>query len=718
MILLVTCVINLTLGVLILLHDPKARFVRFFAIMSLVICIWIVSNFITNLSTPNLAINDLANKIAYISGYGLVLSGLIFTYLFPVRRPIGVREAIAIVVMSCLVLGLSYTSLVAGNVSLSSTSELEFSVGPLIWVYLLGFITLLALIVRNMLTLPEDGGKSRRTQARLVLIAFCTSALLGLILNVGVPLLTNNWYFTRFGPLATILLVVIIAYAIVWHGLFDIRRAVVRTVAYVLALSTLAAIYYILIYTISSILFSGQSSLIEQSPYTIALALILAFFFQPTKRLFDRITNAVFYKDGYNTGDFFARLNHIMTSTTDLYSLLTHSATEIATTLKAEQAFFVIHRSATQSLIVGMEHHSRIPQADVEQLSIYAQSHHNAVIISNLLESIESDSVMHRLMISHKIALVLPLELSHKQVGFLCLGEQMSSGFTKHDLNVLETMSDELTIAIQNALVVQEMRDLNASLQQRINSATKELRATNAQLHRLDEAKDEFISMASHQLRTPLTSVKGYISMVLEGDAGRVSSMQKHLLGEAFTSSERMVHLINDFLNVSRLQTGKFIIDKRPIDLAKVVQEELDSLETSASSRGLSFSYKAPKNFPVMELDEGKIRQVVMNFADNAIYYSREGSKIKVELSVDKADAVFIVKDAGIGVPLAEQPHLFTKFYRASNARKQRPDGTGVGLFLAKKVIVAHRGEVIFASSEGKGSTFGFRLPLDQTIPQ
>jgi len=113
-----------------------------------------------------------------------------------------------------------------------------------------------------------------------------------------------------------------------------------------------------------------------------------------------------------------------------------------------------------------------------------------------------------------------------------------------------------------------------------------------------------------------------------------------------------------------------------------------------------------------MQLDENKIQQVIMNFSDNAIYYSKENSTIKIKLEIVGDNVEFTVKDTGIGVPKDEQDQLFNKFFRATNARKQRPDGTGVGLFLAKKVIDAHDGQIIFHSTEGKGSTFGFRLPL------
>jgi signal transduction histidine kinase len=218
--------------------------------------------------------------------------------------------------------------------------------------------------------------------------------------------------------------------------------------------------------------------------------------------------------------------------------------------------------------------------------------------------------------------------------------------------------------------------------------------------------------MASHQLRTPLTSVKGYISMVLEGDAGKISRSQRQLLQEAFTSSERMVHLIGDFLNVSRLQTGKFMVDQREADLAEITQQEVANMSQIAVSHSIKIVYKRPARFPVLYLDEGKIRQVIMNFIDNAIYYSPDATSVTVTLVVEDGDVVLRVIDKGMGVPEEAKQKLFTKFFRAENARKQRPDGTGVGLFLAKKVIDGHGGSIVFESTVGKGSTFGFRLPV------
>jgi signal transduction histidine kinase len=214
--------------------------------------------------------------------------------------------------------------------------------------------------------------------------------------------------------------------------------------------------------------------------------------------------------------------------------------------------------------------------------------------------------------------------------------------------------------------------------------------------------------MSSHQLRTPLTSVKGYLSMVLDGDAGKITSLQRKLLNQSFVSAQRMVYLISDMLNVSRLRTGKFVIEPIPCNLASVVKEEIVQLNETIKGRNLKLIFDRPEHFPTVLLDETKLRQVIMNFIDNAVYYTPAGGQIKVVLKDDPNTIELTVTDTGIGVPYSEQFHLFSKFFRAKNAKRMRPDGTGLGLFMAKKVIIAQGGSIIFKSQEGKGSTFGF----------
>ena len=295
---------------------------------------------------------------------------------------------------------------------------------------------------------------------------------------------------------------------------------------------------------------------------------------------------------------------------------------------------------------------------------------------------------------------VVKLMARRQIVGLLTIGYTTPvKELSATDTALIDRLSESIGVALDNKQLFEQNQNVLRQLQE-----------SNDKLVALDVAKDDFISMASHQLRTPLTSVKGYISMVLEGDAGKLTPTQKKLLTQSFVSSQRMVYLIADLLNVSRLKTGKFIMETTPVNLADVVEDEITPLKETAASRSLKLTYDKPKKFTEVMLDETKTRQVIMNFVDNAIYYTPAGGHIEVKLTETPATIELRVIDNGLGVPKSDQHHLFTKFYRAGNARKARPDGTGLGLFMAKKVIVAQGGSIIFQSKEGKGSTFGFVL--------
>lgn len=409
---------------------------------------------------------------------------------------------------------------------------------------------------------------------------------------------------------------------------------------------------------------------------------------------------------------FHLKLITILTSSVAIRDLLERVAVEVQAATKASQVFFFVYKPDGHHVSSGTKNHLRPTVSDCHILESYFYRTGRS---SARAHSLHDEAEIRRLLKGYRVDFVMPLIRGEQIVGFIFMGPKHRGVYRPYDIGMVFDIKNELAIAVQNAASLEAVKELNANLQQRIESATDELRHSNEQLRGLDTAKDEFVSMASHQLRTPLTSVKGYISMVLEGDAGKITKMQRQLLREAFTSSERMVRLINDFLNVSRVQTGKFQIDRRLLDLAKIVKQEVKSLETTAESRDLTLKLEVPAHPVIVNIDEGKIRQVIMNFIDNALYYSKPNSEIRVALRTFPHEVRLEVMDHGIGVPARQQAHLFTKFFRADNARTQRPDGTGVGLYLSKMVIDGHKGRIIFASKEGQGSTFGFRLPLENT---
>jgi len=696
---------------LLLVHGADKTKSRNLVVSIIILAVWILMVF--GLSS-RLGANLYFARSIFAVGLLCIASFVRFISFFNTKNKYlrqGLKKWLYLI-FGIFLLVICFTSLIIEGVVFNGANNLPMPIyGQYVWLYYLAVIFLIIIIAYLLFQGSKVANKKNRSQIKIVAASILLAAVLATFTNIIVPNLTGSSLSSQYVPISGLIMATGMSYAIARYGLFDVKQAIVRTVAYVLSLATLSVAYYFIALIISKLIFREQfSTSISVNPVNIALALVLAFIFQPIKKFFDKYTNEFFYKDHYNSDDFFARLNKALAYTTELRDLLERAANEIGHTLKSEQAFFFIHTDSGHYISAGTNKHRQLPVSDALQLQ-QANNINTEVIVASILPT---DNPVRRLMLSHRIELILPLINHHKCIGFLCLGEHLNSGYTNRDVKVLNTISNELVIAIQNALAVQEIREFNATLQQQVANATKELREKNTMLRQLDKAKDEFVGMASHQLRTPLTSIKGYISMVLEGDAGKISDSQAQLLNEAFNSSERMVRLINDFLNVSRLQTGKFIIDKRPVDLSKVVSQEIDSLTSSAVAHDMKFSYEVPKNFPIINVDEGKMRQVIMNFADNAIYYSHENTAIVISLSTDGNEATFTVQDTGIGVPESEKPKLFSKFFRATNARKQRPDGTGVGLYLARKIILAHGGKVIFKSIEGKGSTFGFSLPMKQ----
>lgn len=697
----------LILGVIVVSQDTTSRLNQRFLGLTSSGSVWVLTNLLFVVVAAQYRL------VVALASYAAAAMTALFFVLFcndVARLKVGRRVGGLYILWGAIT---AILSAIPGVVGSSVDGHLRIhTVAPGIVTYALFIV--LSLII-GLVILAHAATKMRkkeRARAQFILSALLIGALFGLTCNLILPMF-GIYSFVTLGPLGSLGFSVITTYAIIRHGLFDVKVAAVRTVAYLFSLATLAAFYFGLAYLLSGVLLNKDSANVSLNPINILLALLLAFIFQPLRAFFDRVTDSIFYRDRYDTDTLISEVGQVVTSTDDLHQLLVQVAQTIGGMIKASGCSFVVHREEKSSLQVGTKGHVYLTTHEIAELDAYVGTlGFGALDTTAMVDTPTRHPAIITALSRRRIALILPLRTQTRSLGFLLIDDQKGAGYTKRDIAALETLIDELVIAIQNALSLQEVRDVNTNLEQRVSTATRELRRSNSQLKALDETKDEFISMASHQLRTPLTSIKGYLSMVLEGDVGDITPAQRKLLEEAFNSSERMVHLIGDFLNVSRLQTGKFIIDRSPVDLAQIVGEEVESLMPLVTVHDMSLSYRPPKNIPVLELDGEKIRQVIMNFIDNAVYYSRPKSTIVIKLARTGNEVVLEVHDQGIGVPKEVQKRLFTKFFRAENARKQRPDGTGIGLFLAKKVITAQGGEIIFESHEGKGSVFGFRLPI------
>ncbi len=250
---------------------------------------------------------------------------------------------------------------------------------------------------------------------------------------------------------------------------------------------------------------------------------------------------------------------------------------------------------------------------------------------------------------------------------------------------------------------------------ERTELLVEKLRVANQKLKELDEAKSDFISIASHQLRTPLTAIKGYTSMIEEGVYGKLNKKVLNVIGKVFHSSQRLVFIVNDLLDMSRIEQGRFKYSPENINIVEVLKDVMDELKQTANDKGLDFRFLSNDNPNItVSADLGKIRQVFTNVIDNSIKYTNSGFvHVFLDEDKEKKQVVVRIEDSGMGIDKKSINKIFDKFSRAEEAIKAHTGGSGIGLYVAKEIMKAHKGD-IWAESDGllKGSKFYIKIPL------
>lgn len=228
----------------------------------------------------------------------------------------------------------------------------------------------------------------------------------------------------------------------------------------------------------------------------------------------------------------------------------------------------------------------------------------------------------------------------------------------------------------------------------------------------IEKIKTDFIFLSAHQLRTPLSTIKWALRMFLDGDLGPLTSEQKEVLEKIYRSNERMISLINDLLNLTKIEEGRYILKPILADLQSIVESSLSSYKEEIEKKKIKIEFEKQENLPSVLVDTERIKLAIDNLLENAVKYTLTGGKIIISLKKKEKEVEFSIKDTGIGIPQAEQPRVFTKFFRGSNALKIETEGSGLGLFITKNIIEAHGGKIWFESKENEGSTFYFTLPV------
>ena len=519
---------------------------------------------------------------------------------------------------------------------------------------------------------------------------------------------------------------IIMTYAIFRYRLMNVRFVVSRSIVYTLLVLIVSVAFTTSIFIFSRFL-NVQTPLGSFGIVLISSTLIVIGL-DPVKRLLSHITQRVFYKDAVDYQKVLRVISDIIAQKLELHELVKGFTQQIENVLQVKQvAVYIISAEGIYHIQKGGEQRGVVPGISHTLIALFKRQA-GVVLLEELQQKIyeRGDSVskqkraLMKSMEQLNASIIVPLYSKKVLIGFVTVGSKLSSEvFQDAEIEIFEVLAPQLASAVEKSKLYEEVQQFNDRLETKIEHATEDLRKANEHLQQLDKAKSEFLSIAAHQLRTPLTGIKGYLSMI---EAGEIPQDKvKGIIHELFNQTNRLSRVVNVFLNVSRIEAGRLHLEYTQGRIEDVVTEVYGELHGVARKKQISLTIgNAKKKTPQLYFDQDKIHDVIMNLIDNAIKYTNRGGKIGVSLACDDEEIVVCVRDTGIGLSVDDLSTVFEKFSRGVDGFKTNTEGVGLGLFIAKRIVEAHGGRIwVESKGKGRGSAFWVALPFSlKTKPE
>ncbi len=308
-----------------------------------------------------------------------------------------------------------------------------------------------------------------------------------------------------------------------------------------------------------------------------------------------------------------------------------------------------------------------------------------------------------------------PIITQNGMIGIVFFGNRaISSGITEGDEELVSILANQIGQSLENARLFEEVFRSRQSLELKVQERTKQLESLLEEVKQISKKKSEFVSAVSHELRTPLTSIKGYASILMSGKLGDIPAPAKERLAKINAHSDSLVRLINDLLDISRIESGRFEMALGRCDISSVIENVGDMLVPQLKAKNIKWKTELDNRVTEVFADSSQIERVFINLIGNAIKFTPENGTITVKTEKVNDSLQVCVSDTGIGISEDDISRLFDEFYRVDNKINQNVKGTGLGLALVKKIIEAHGGRIWVESKLGEGTSFYFTLPLSK----
>lgn len=726
--LVITALLNGLLGVVIFLNGHHKKINVVYSLNIVAIISWTVA-MIAYRSAPQ-ETSMFWSRILYITPTFIASSFLYFTYIFPSERDkhICLKSLLIFLINAVLVVMVAWPGFIIEAVNIRPGFEKQLIFTNYYWFYFLytaGFFTFGFVRLFRKYTHGIGVG---RLQTLYLWSGYAIAANLAFISNLILPwigVFIVNW----LGQVFTISMVAFTAYAILKYRLMDIRIVARRVFIYFGDAIYVYAFFYFVIWFYNSA-FGGVFSLGAYAVGLIVAPLFVFLFYSVDKGL-RLVANRYLFVSLYNYQETINKLTEDLNHYIDLDKIIDLIVDTIRQTMQLNRAGVLLVNTETRPVhyeiakVIGFNRDNGISLVQDNFLTQYLQETEKPLVLDEL-ELLARDAKspaqsrsfekLYKHMTKIEASLCLPLMSGDKLFGIIVLGaKRVGDAYTKEDLDLLSTLSKQAGVAVENARLYAQVQEFNQRLKLEVDKATADIMKTNVDLEAALKIKDVFLQIASHQLRTPVSVMYGVMDTFKTAGDDMDEAQRKQFINSAFQKSKKLGQVVDDVLSATEMNAPDFNIGStaKPMNLREMAQKAVEFHKEEADTHKLTLILEAEEPGPAVKASEAFLPQAISNLVDNSIKYTPEGGSITVKAYTEGDMAVLAVTDTGMGVPPDDLGKLWDKFKRGKNAKDMHTDGSGLGLFIIKKIVEGHEGGSVFAESElGKGSTFGFKLPV------